>query len=82
MYFALTPSNPTEGSKMIIYEEYLVDQAGNRKAVVLPFAERQHIQDELEELDDIRAYDEAKRHPSQPVSFEQAMAQIQGEMSD
>jgi hypothetical protein len=38
--------------------------------------------EELEELDDIRAYDEAKRRPSEPVPFEQAMAEIREEKAD
>jgi len=65
-----------------IHEEYLVDPAGNRKAVVVPLAEWQQIQEELEELDDLRAYDEAKRHPSDAVPFEQAMAEIREEKTD
>lgn len=64
------------------HEEYLVDQAGNRKAVVLPLAEWLRIKEELEELDDIRAYDEAKRHPSEPLLFEQAMADLREEKPD
>jgi PHD/YefM family antitoxin component YafN of YafNO toxin-antitoxin module len=65
------------GHAMInVHEEYLVDQAGNRKAVVVPLAEWQQIKEELEELDDIRTYDEAKRHPSEPVPFEEAMTEI------
>lgn len=59
-----------------VHEEYLVDEAGNRKAVVLPLAAWQQIKEELEELDDIRAYDEAKAQPSEPVPFEQAMREI------
>jgi hypothetical protein len=58
------------------HEEYLVDEAGNRTAVVLPLAAWQQIKEELEELDDIRAYDEAKAQPSEPVSFEEAMREI------
>jgi len=58
------------------YEEYLVDEAGNRKAVVLPLAAWQQIKEELEELEDIRAYDEAKAQPSEPVPFEQAVREI------
>ncbi len=57
-------------------EQYLVDEAGNRTAVVLPIAVWQTIRDELEELDDIRAYDKAKKHPSEALPFEQAMAEI------
>ena len=57
-------------------EEYLVDEQGNRKAVVLSISEWEQILDALEGLDDIRAYDEAKGHPSEPVSFEQAISEI------
>jgi len=60
-----------------VHEEYLVDEAGNRRAVVLPLAVWREIQAELEELDDIRAYDAAKAAPSEPLPFEQAMREIQ-----
>ena len=59
-----------------LHEEYLVDEAGNRKAVVLPIAAWQQIKEELEELDDIRAYDAAKAQPSEPVPFEEAIREI------
>lgn len=59
-----------------VHEEYLVDAAGNRKAVVLPLNAWQQIKAELEELDDIRAYDEAKAQPSEPIPFEEAMREI------
>lgn len=62
-----------------LHEEYLVDEAGNRKAVVLPLAAWRQIQEELEELEelgDIRAYDEAKAQPSEPIPFEDAMCEI------
>ena len=59
-----------------VHEEYLVDEAGNRKAVVLPLAAWQQIKKELEEFDDIRAYDQAKSQPSDPVPFEEAMREI------
>jgi hypothetical protein len=59
-----------------VQEQYLVDEAGNRNAVVLPLNAWQQIKEELEELDDIRAYDEAKAQPSEPVPLEQAMREI------
>jgi hypothetical protein len=65
------------GDAMItLHEEYLVDEAGNHKAVVLPLAAWQQIKEELEELDDIRAYDQAKAQPSEPVPFEQGMREM------
>jgi PHD/YefM family antitoxin component YafN of YafNO toxin-antitoxin module len=63
-------------------EEYLVDEQGNRKAVVLSISEWEQILDALEELDDIRAYDEAKGHSSEPVPFERAISEIRKGRSD
>lgn len=53
-----------------LHEEYLVDERGNRKTVVVPVAEWEQVLELLEELDDIRTYDEAKSHPSEPIPFE------------
>ncbi|MBI4962716.1 MAG: hypothetical protein HY913_05505 [Desulfomonile tiedjei] len=61
---------------MELNEEYLVDEQGNRKAVVVPISEWQQVLELLEDLDDIRAYDEAKNQPSNPVPFEKAVSEI------
>ena len=58
---------------MKIAKEYLVSEKGRKKAVVLPYSAWKKIVNELEELEDIRAYDEAKRHSSDPVSFTEAI---------
>jgi hypothetical protein len=65
-----------------LHEEYLVDGEGNRKAVLVPIGEWQRVVEMLEELDDIRAYDEAKRQPSEPVPFDQAVTEIREGISD
>ncbi len=59
-----------------LHQEYLIDEKGKKKAVVVPFAEWKKIREELEELDDIRAYDKAKSKPSDPVLFDEAVKQI------
>ena len=64
------------------HEEYLVDQEGHRKAVVVPISAWEQIIAALEELDDIRAYDEAKREPSDIVPFEEAVSEINQGISD
>ncbi len=56
--------------------QYLVDEEGNRKAIVVPIADWQRIVEALEELEDIRAYDEAKKNPSEVIPFEQAISEI------
>ncbi len=59
-----------------IHEEFLTDESGNKKAVVVPISEWQQIKEDLEELDDIRAYDKAKYKPSEPVPFDKAIKKI------
>ncbi len=59
-----------------VHPEYVVDENQNRKAVILPFAEWERIVEDLEELDDIRAYDKAKAGSQDTVSFEQAVGEI------
>ena len=44
--------------------------------MLLPVAEWKQVVEELEELDDIRAYGEAKATPQESISFEQAMREI------
>ncbi|MGA2401071.1 MAG: hypothetical protein ABSG91_05110 [Syntrophobacteraceae bacterium] len=62
--------------------QYLVDEEGNRKAVVVPISDWEQIVEALEELDDIRAYDEAKRESSEAIPFEQAVSEIDKGLSD
>ncbi len=51
-----------------IHPQYITDSAG-QQLVVLPESEFKTIMEELEELDDIRAYDDAKaaNEPSVPI---------------
>jgi PHD/YefM family antitoxin component YafN of YafNO toxin-antitoxin module len=65
-----------------IHEEYVIDEKGNKKAVVVPFGEWRQILEALEDLDDIRAYDEAKSKPSDPIPFEKAIDEIGKESSN
>jgi hypothetical protein len=59
-----------------LHEQYLVDDKGHRKAVVLPIAEWEQLLDLLEEIEDIRAYDNAKKRPSEAIPFEAAVSEI------
>ena len=60
-----------------VHPEYVVDEKQHRKAILLPVAEWERIVEELEELDDIRAFDQAKSGSQEAVSFEQAVREIQ-----
>jgi len=60
-----------------VHPEYVVDEQQQRKAVLLTVAEWESIVDELENLDDIRAFDTAKSGPQDTVPFERAVREIQ-----
>ncbi len=60
----------------IIHPEYIVDGNQNKKAVILPISEWEQILDDVEELEDIRAYDAAKAETSESIPFDQAVDEI------
>ena len=62
-----------------IHPQYIKDAEGNKSLVVLPAAEFETIMDELEELEDIRLYDEAKKREQVFVDAASAFKQIEAE---
>ncbi|MDQ3568649.1 MAG: hypothetical protein M3397_11295 [Actinomycetota bacterium] len=60
---------------------YLTDESGERIGVLLDVQEYERLMEELEELADIRAYDEAmaaiERGADEVIPFEQAMEEIE-----
>ncbi|MBX7245141.1 MAG: hypothetical protein K1X53_06560 [Candidatus Sumerlaeaceae bacterium] len=61
---------------MTLHPQYIVDENQQPKSVVLPVSEWDAVLEELEELDDIRAYDKAKAGAQDVVSFDQAVREI------
>jgi PHD/YefM family antitoxin component YafN of YafNO toxin-antitoxin module len=59
-----------------IQQDYLIDEKGKKKAVVVSYNVWKKIKEELEELADIRAYDKAKAVPSNPIPFDEAIKKI------
>jgi PHD/YefM family antitoxin component YafN of YafNO toxin-antitoxin module len=57
--------------------QYVVDRNKQPKAVLLSAREWERVLEELEELDDIRAYDEAKAGPQDAIPFEQAVRELE-----
>ena len=60
-----------------LHPQYVVDENQTPKAVLLPVAEWEQVVEELEELDDIRAFDQAKAGPQETIPFEQAVREIE-----
>ncbi len=59
-----------------VHPQYVVDEQQHPKAVILPLEEWRRVVEELEELDDIRAYDAAKTDSQDAIPFEQAVKEI------
>jgi hypothetical protein len=56
---------------------FLTNEKGEKIAVVISIEEYQKLLEELEDLEDIRAYDEAKASRETPVPFDEAVARIE-----
>ncbi|MGH2587606.1 MAG: hypothetical protein ACRDJE_22025 [Dehalococcoidia bacterium] len=60
-----------------VRERYLVDEMGNRIAVVLSIEDYKRLLQELEEQEAVRAYDEAVSSGDEEVPFEQVLAEFE-----
>ncbi len=58
-------------------ENFIVDENGARVGVVLDIADYRKLLEDLEELNAIRAYDEAKASGDEAIPFEEAIAEIE-----
>ena len=60
-----------------INPQYLTDKKGNRISVVIPITEFETIMDELEELEDIKLYDEGKSDNESSIPIGKAFEMIE-----
>ena len=58
-----------------LHPQYVIDEHKKKKAVLLSISEWSEIISKLEELDDIRAYEEAKQS-NEKIPFDQAVREI------
>jgi hypothetical protein len=59
-------------------ERFVVDESGKRTAVLLDIARYSELLRAQEELESIRAYDEAKSSNDDALPFAQAVKEIEG----
>jgi PHD/YefM family antitoxin component YafN of YafNO toxin-antitoxin module len=57
-------------------ERFIIDEKGNRTGVILDIQDYQKLLEEVEELQSIRAYDEAKASRDEVIPFDQAIEEI------
>ncbi len=52
-------------------QQYITDEAGKKLAVILPIEKYEQLLEELEELEDIKMYDEIKALNEPAIPFEE-----------
>lgn len=62
---------------MVLNPQFVVDGQGKRVKVILDVAEFEKLLEELEDLEDVRAYDRAKAEGGEAIPYEQARAEIE-----
>jgi hypothetical protein len=60
-----------------IRENFVVDAKGNRIGVFLPIKDYNKLLEELDDLEDVRAYDKAMGRKQEFIPLQQALKQIE-----
>lgn len=58
-------------------KQYITNDSGKKLAVILPISKYRKMLEELEELDDIKAYDEAKKDKEPSIPIDEAFEMIE-----
>lgn len=62
---------------LTIHPQYITDDTGKKISVILPMKDFKAIMDELEELEDIKLYDEAKKSNEPSIPMDDAFKMIE-----
>ncbi len=63
-------------------QQFIEDKQGNRIAVLIPIDQYNKLLEQLEDIDDIRAYDAAKAEDDEIIPFDQAVNEIEKKRND
>ena len=61
---------------LALHPEIVIDGKRKPKAVLLPYAEWNRVMADMDELEDIRAYDRAKARHDEAIPFEPAVKEL------
>ncbi|MFO7978521.1 MAG: hypothetical protein R6U64_07660 [Bacteroidales bacterium] len=63
-------------------QQFIEDDKGRRIAVLLPIEDYNNMLEQLEELEDIKAFDAAKASDDEVIPFDQAVKEIEANRND
>jgi PHD/YefM family antitoxin component YafN of YafNO toxin-antitoxin module len=61
---------------LTLHPQYITDKAGKKISVVIPMKDFKAIMEELEELEDIKRYDEVKKSNEPSIPIDEAFKMI------
>jgi PHD/YefM family antitoxin component YafN of YafNO toxin-antitoxin module len=62
---------------LTVNPQYITDNAGKKISVILPMKEFKTLMEELEDLEDLRLYDAAKKSNEPSIPIEEAFKMIE-----
>lgn len=62
---------------LTVHPQYITDNTGKKISVVLPMKDFKAIMEELEEIEDIKLYDEAKKSDDPSIPMDEAFKMIE-----
>ncbi len=62
---------------LTVHPQYITDNNGKKISVVLPIKDFNAIMEELDELEDIKLYDEAKKSDEPSIPIDEAFKMIE-----
>jgi len=65
-----------------VRQQFIEDNQGKRIAVLMPIDQYNKMLEQLEDIDDIRAYDTAKAEEDEVIPFDQAVREIEKGRND
>ena len=66
----------------VLRQQFIKDKQGKRIAVLMPIDQYNKLLDQLEDIDDRRAYDAAKAEEDEIIPFDQAVNEIEKKRID
>jgi hypothetical protein len=63
----------------VLQKQYILDDHGNNVGVVISFTEYQALMERIDELEDIIAYDKAKKEISDPMPFDTFLKELENQ---
>lgn len=65
-----------------IKQQFIKDKQGQSIAILMPIDQYNKMLEQLEEIDDIKAYDAAKAKDDEIIPFDQAINEIEAKCND